>query len=193
MTTLQVGYPEPSFGTELVNGLGTCAEGSHVGSRAARIMRSLLEGNPDGKIAALGFVVRLPSGDRQEYFLNWWAPLKSASINSVGRFAMRSVADALTGSVMFPRCVDLLTNSLQYGSNWVVPAALLRFLCSWVDSSPAVAQALLEPQHYMSLFVGVLTGGVAVQDPTLISLTAFFLGACLVASSLTDMHTGWTP
>lgn len=75
LATLQVGQPEPSFGTDLLNGLGTCMEGSHAGSRAARVVRCLLEGNPDGKIAALGFVVRVPSDDRQEYFLNWWGSI----------------------------------------------------------------------------------------------------------------------
>lgn len=86
--------------------------------------------------------------------------------------------------------MELLTNSLQSGPNWIVPASLLRLLCAWVDSCPAVVQALLEPQHYMSLFAGVLTGGVGVQDPTLINLTAFLLGACLVSASLTDINTG---
>lgn len=86
--------------------------------------------------------------------------------------------------------MELLTFSLQSGSNWAIPAGLLRLLISWVDSSPLAVQALLEPQHQMSLLVGVLNGGMGVQEQVVISLTAFLLGACCVTAARMDAPGG---
>ncbi|GMH42390.1 hypothetical protein BSKO_10309 [Bryopsis sp. KO-2023] len=165
LATLQVGLPEPSFGSEVIRALGSCVEGSPVGSRAARVLRYLFEGgNVDIKHRGLATVVQVVGDTRQEYLLNW--------------------------------CMELLTHCLQYGSSWVTSASLLRLLIAWVDVFPPAAQALLEPQHQMSLLVGVLTGGLGQQDQTVVSLTALLLGVCLVATERPGIDGGsgpWEP
>lgn len=71
LSSMQVGIPEPSFGSELVHGLAACAEGSPVGLRAARVLRYMLEGDPDNKAQSLQLAIQVPNDDRQEYLLYW--------------------------------------------------------------------------------------------------------------------------